>query len=338
MEPDDQRMPTDRRGPLEADEVTFLICVEGNRLEPQALLLCESIRRFGGRYRAAPIVAVSPRPHLTPRSAVRAALADLGVTLVVEALNTTGSTYGTINRVVAGAWAETQVTTPYLAVLDTDTVFVAAPTFARHDAGARPIDVKGIASSGPGDPFEAYWAAICGFGGLTPDDLPMVTATVDGATVRAAYNGGFTVVRRDRGMLAATADVFFSAFTRGLRPRTTPAADVRASTGFVPADARPWWGSSQAALSAGIWSRTRDVVVYDRAYNIPAHSLAERAVAARMAPVTSPVLLHYHYLADPRCQPLLRGVMRRLSCTEEACALVDQRLALFSDAATISTR
>lgn len=338
MEPDDQRIPSDRRGPLGTDEVTFLICVEGNRLEPQALLLCESIRRFGGSYRAAPIVAVSPRPHLAPRPAARDALADLGVTLVVEALNTTGSTYGTINRVVAGAWAETQVTTPYLAVLDTDTVFVAAPTFARHDAGARPVDVKGIASAGPGDPLEGYWTAICAFGGLTPDDLPMVRATVDGATVRAAYNGGFTVVRRDRGMLAATAEVFFVAFTRGLRPRMAPAADERASTGMVPVDARPWWGSSQAALSAGIWSRTRDVVVYDRAYNIPAHSLADRAVAARLAPMTSPVLLHYHYLADPTCQPLLRGVMRHLSCTEDACAFVDRRLALFSDAATISTR
>jgi len=51
---------------LHESEIAFLICVEANRLEPQARLLCESLRTFGGRYRNAPILAVSPRPHLAP--------------------------------------------------------------------------------------------------------------------------------------------------------------------------------------------------------------------------------------------------------------------------------
>ncbi|HEX2224330.1 MAG TPA: hypothetical protein VHN15_08995, partial [Thermoanaerobaculia bacterium] len=108
---------------LHEDEIAFLICVEANRLEPQAFLLCESIRRFGGRYRRAPILAVSPRPHLALGPEARARLDLLGVTYVAEPLNDTGSPYGAINRIVAGAWAEEVSPRPYLVLLDTDTVF-----------------------------------------------------------------------------------------------------------------------------------------------------------------------------------------------------------------------
>ena len=323
---------------LHGDEVTFLICVEANRLEPQARMLCESVRRFGGRYRAAPILALSPRPHLAPGARLCAALTHLGVTLVVEPLNRTGSGYGTINRVVAGAWAEAHASTPYLVVLDTDTVFVDEPRFLRHDAGARPVDVKGIASSGPDDLLDAYWTALCAFAGLRPSDLPMVRTTVDGQQVRAAYNGGLTVVRRDRGVLTAASRVFFEAFTRDVRPRREPADPVLASTGFVGADASAWWGSSQAALSAGIWSRTRDVVTYDSAYNIPVHSLVDAADAARLAPASAPVLLHYHYLAEAPYQQTLREVVRRLDCSAAATAFVEAQLPAFLAELDVSTR
>ena len=43
------------------DALTFVLCIENNAIRAQALLLCESIRQFGGRYRCAPILAVAPR-------------------------------------------------------------------------------------------------------------------------------------------------------------------------------------------------------------------------------------------------------------------------------------
>ena len=46
------------------DTLTFVLCIENNAICAQALLLCESIRRFGGRHRRAPILAVAPRPGL----------------------------------------------------------------------------------------------------------------------------------------------------------------------------------------------------------------------------------------------------------------------------------
>jgi hypothetical protein len=38
------------------DSLTFMLCIEDNAIRVQALLLCESIRQFGGRHRHAPIL------------------------------------------------------------------------------------------------------------------------------------------------------------------------------------------------------------------------------------------------------------------------------------------
>jgi hypothetical protein len=319
----------DGRARLDASEIAFLICVEANRLEPQARLLCESIRTFGGRYREAPILAVSPRPHLAPGPEARARLEELGVTCVVEPLNETGSPYGTINRIVAGAWAEASTSRPYLVLLDTDTVFVAEPGFARADAGARPVDVKGSASNGAGDPQDAYWTRLCGLGGIEPSRLPMLATTIDRIRIRASYNGGFTVVRRDLGILRRTREIFLASLQENLRPRTRPGQEVLASTGFVGPEASEWWGSSQAALSVAIWSRTSDVHLYDERYNIPLHNLLSSDRSWPMSRGFEPVLLHYHYLAEPQYQAHFRPVLRRIGCSGNVIRWIEDRLHFF---------
>jgi hypothetical protein len=314
--------------PLDEKEIAFLICVEANRLEPQARLLCESIRTFGGRYRKAPILAVSPRPGLALGPEARARLELLDVSYVVEPLNETGSPYGTINRVVAGAWAERVSPRPYLVLLDTDTVFVGEPSFVRADAGVRPVDVKGSASSGIGDPLDAYWTRMCGFGGVEPSRLPSIATTIDNVRIRASYNGGFAVVRRDLGILQRTREIFFASLAENLRPWAGAGLDVHASTGPVGTEASEWWGSSQAALSAGIWSRTSDVHIYDERYNIPLH-LLDSHHSWPMPAGFEPILLHYHYLAEPQHQAQLRQALERAGCSPEIAGWIEARLAPF---------
>ena len=310
------------------DEIAFLLCVEANDLEPQAQMLCESIRTFGGRYRNAPIIAVSPRPHLALSPTGQARLEALGVTYVSLPLNLTGSTYGSINRIVAGNWAQANIAQPYIVLLDTDMLLVAEPQFVRADVGVRPVDGKGSATSGPDDPLDEYWGRLCEFAGISLDDLPMLQATIDGSRVRASYNGGFMVVRRELPVLQRTHDIFFASFERDLRPRGFQ-GEVKASTGMVGSEATDWWGSSQAALSTAIWSSTTDVYEYGPAYNIPAHALADPAQAW---PVVEPVLVHYHYLAQPQYQSHLRAVLQRIGCSEQVRQWVDDRLHRFERA------
>ena len=319
-----------RRDSLREDEIAFLICVEANRLEPQARLLCESLRIFGGRYRNAPVLAVSPRPHLALGAEARAHLEALGVTCVVEPLNETGNPYGTINRIAAGAWAEAFSSRPYLVLLDTDTLLVGEPDFVRADVGVRPVDVKGSASAGSGDPLDAYWARMCRFGEIDLSRLPMISTSIDKVRIRSSYNGGFTVVRRDLGVLQRTREIFLASLEENLRPLAGRELNVFASTGSVGLEASEWWGSSQAALSVAIWSRTSDVVLYDERYNIPLNNLTAPGSSWPMARGFRPILLHYHHLAEPQYHEQLRQAMTRVGCSSEVRDWIEERLHFFA--------
>ncbi len=316
---------------LRPEEIVFLICVEANRLEPQAHLLCSSIRIFAGRYKDVPIVAVSPRPNLALSMASQQRLHALGVTYVSQLLNDTGSTYGTINRIVVGAWAEKSLRQPYLVVLDTDTMFVSEPRFVRADVGVRAVDMKGSASSGAGDPLDQYWNTLCEIAGIKISQLPMIDTTVDHVKIRASYNGGFTVVRRDLGILQQTKDIFFSSLQKNHRPLAGAGVNIKASTGHVGIEASEWWGSSQAALSIAIWSRTSDVHIYDSRYNIPAHLLLDSDAHWPLPQDIGPVLIHNHYLAEPEHQEQFCEVMRRLNCTPEALGWIEQGRIAFDE-------
>jgi len=252
------------------------------------------------------------------------------VTYVVEPLNGTGSSYGPINRIVAGAWAETHSTASYLVVLDTDTVFVGAPEFVRADVAVRPVDMKGATSSGAADPLDSYWARMCELGGIDLDRLPRLSTTIDEIAIRASYNAGLIVVRRELGVLQQTRDIFSASFAENLRPRAGSAADVRASTGLVGREASEWWGSSQAALAIAIWSKTSDVHLFDERYNVPVHLLGNPACSWPTHAEFAPVLLHYHYLAEPQYQPEFRRVLAQIACPPDAAAWIEERISIFA--------
>lgn len=314
---------------LHTSEIAYLICVEANRLEPQARLLCESIRTFTGHYRNAPIIAVSPRPHLALGPESRAHLDALDVIYMVEPLNDTGSPYGPINRIVAGAWAETVSPQPYLVLLDTDTVFLDEPNFVRADAGVRPVDVKGSASGGVDDPLDAYWTRMCTLGGISPSQLPMIATAVDNIPIRASYNGGFTVLRRDRGILQRTREIFFASLAENLRPLAGAELNILASTGLVGLEASEWWGASQAALSVAIWSKTSDVYTFDERYDVPVHILASPDQPWPMGAGFNPILLHYHYLAEVQYREQFQRVLKRIRCSRDVIEWIEDRLPLF---------
>lgn len=312
-------------------DLTFLIVVEANRLEPQALLLCQSIRAFAGRYADSPIVAVSPRPELAVGQDTRARLEDLGVRCVAQPMNTTGSPYGTINRLVVGAWGERSLASEHLVVLDTDTLFLGEPSFEDADVGVRPVDMKGSASAGENDPQDAYWRAMCGFGGISADQLPWLTTSIDRIPIRASYNGGFTIVRRDLGILGMAEAVFLASSRADLRPLAGRSINVQASTGLVGQAASEWWGSGQAALAVAIWARTADVRIYDDRYNIPLH-LLERSPHGWFAdPASRPILAHYHHLCEAPHRPQLRRALEQVNCPPGVVDWLWPRLRLFDE-------
>jgi hypothetical protein len=279
------------------DTPTFVLCIENNALRAQALLLCESIRRFGGRHRSAPIVAVAPRPGHGIDRRTRRRLDAMQVEYVEEPLNRVCPQYGSANRVFAAAWAEQRAQSEWIVVLDSDTIFLGELELpAAADVAVRPVDTKGSATAGPDDPFDDYWARLAELQGIALTDLPFVITGDRRHRVRASYNGGLTVVRRDRGILAASASLFARSVAAGLKPWQGSNLNVKASTGLVGIEASEYWGSNQAAAAVAIWSRTRRVVHYPDSYNVPLHLWLENpelAAAPRQAPL---VHVHYHWV------------------------------------------
>jgi hypothetical protein len=280
--------------------VTFVLTIEANATRGQALLLCESIRAFAGMYRDAPILAVSARAGHSIDAGARRDLASLFVDYHDLPLNSRCPEYGPANRVYAGAWAESWVPTDWLILLDSDTLLLDEPYVPQEsDAGVRPLDAKGIASAGIGDPLEEYWTRLAALAGTSLERLPFIDATIDGSRVRASYDGGLLVVRRSTGILQAAAGLLTAAFDAGLKPQAGTRSNMFASTGYLGAAGTEYWGSSQAAAALAAWSRTSRVHVYPDSYDVPLHAVAQQSPIDARWTAASPVHVHYHWMFTP---------------------------------------
>ena len=283
-------------------DVGFVACIEGGVLERQALLLFESIRRYAGRFKDCPVYALSPRAGHGISAEARKRLDELGVEYSDAVLNTGCPQYGSANRVAAAAHVEATRRHEILVILDSDTLFLREPDEFILPRGCdvllRPVDLKGVSTTGPRDECDAYWRDLCRCCGVAYERVPWGESFVDRQRIKANYNGGLVVARGGLGIMRRWADFFFGSVAEGLRPRPG-AAVFRAGAGTVEPAAAELWGSNQAALSLAVWSATRRVRLLSPNYNYPLHlhehitPEVTRAVFGRL------VHVHYHWLFAP---------------------------------------
>jgi hypothetical protein len=289
--------------PAEANmpDVGFVACIEGGVLEAQALLLFESIRQYAGRFCDCAIYALSPRSGHNISTIARDKLDELKVNYIDVILNTECREYGSANRVAAGAYIEDVYPHETLVVLDSDTLFLREPDKILLppdvDVAVRPVDLKGMCTNGPADPFDSYWRDLCRCCRVDYEEIPWTESFVDHHRIKASYNAGLTIVRAELGILRQCADFFFGS----VRQRLFPYAEdrrFRSGGGWVDSTASRLWGSSQAALSLAIWSSTRRVQELPPTYNYPLtlHDQIDAATAKAVFP--NLVHVHYHWLLE----------------------------------------
>jgi len=280
-------------------DLGFVACIESGVLEAQAILLFESIRQFAGRFRDCAIYALSPRAGHAISASSRRQLDELRVTYIDAILNTECLEYGSANRVAAGAYIEAVYPHEILVVLDSDTLFLREPEKIllppEVDVAVRPVDSKGMCTSGPADPFDRYWRELCRCCGVDYEEIPWIQSFVDHHRIKASYNAGFTAVRGSFGILQQCADFFFASLRQRLIPHPKDHR-FRSGAGWVDSMASRLWGSSQAALSLAIWSKTRRVQELPPIYNYPLHQhdLIDPGIVQRVFPHL--VHVHYHWL------------------------------------------
>ena len=284
-------------------DVGFVACIEGGVLEAQALLLFESIRQYSGRFRDCPIYALSPRPGHAISASARHKLEELRVTYIDAILNTECREYGSANRVAAAAYIEAVYPHEILVILDSDTLFLREPDRIllppEVDVAVRPVDIKGMCTDGPADPFDGYWRDLCRCCGVDYEEIPWTESFVDHHRIKASYNGGLVIVRGKLEILRQWAEFFFAS----IRQHLTPYAEewrLRSGVSWIDSTASRLWGSNQAALSLAIWSNTRRVQELPPTYNYPLHSHHQIDAATANAVFPHLVHVHYHWLLEEK--------------------------------------
>jgi hypothetical protein len=274
--------------------VEFVLVAEAGILEAQAVLLCASIRSFGGALSRSRITVVSPRADRRPSLSTVRKFERLQVEYLAPEIDSCCPDYGPSYRVHVAAFVERRSGPAMIVQLDSDTVFVAEPdpSLFECETTARPVDVKGMCTTGAGDPFDPYWRNLCAMADVDYEQLPVIPTTVDGVLVRASYNAGFLAARRDLGLFGRTEDIFRRLVGKGLHPWTADGPLVRAGTGLLKGSATAYWGTSQAAFSLAAVVGKHRVRLLPGAYNFPLHSLNQIA-----GPIPLPLVhLHYHWL------------------------------------------
>jgi hypothetical protein len=201
--------------------VAFLACVERGPLEAQTVLLCRSIRQFGGRFRDAAIHAFQPRAghDIAPTTAKR--LDELGVMLHTEVLNRAFAHYPVGNKIFACTLAEASLDAEVLIFVDSDTVFTAEPAEfdleAGVDAAVRPAHSVGHNCSGPGHPMDPYWRRVYDLLGIEDERY---VETELGTITRAYFSAGLVAVRRRAGLFGRWHADFLDLTAAGCLPET----------------------------------------------------------------------------------------------------------------------
>jgi hypothetical protein len=161
--------------------------------------MVESLRRWGGAFADAPVIAITPRygPRLSP--VTLAGFKKLGVHYSYHPAKTPYTWFQYYNKPLCLAYAETIANTETIGWLDSDILFVGEPTAFRLEDGleftACPSE-KDMGSCGEYDPFESLWRTACLVLDIDIESLPWIISEPDGCRIRLYWNGGVFIYRR----------------------------------------------------------------------------------------------------------------------------------------------
>lgn len=281
---------------MDSPNCAFVLSVEKGKLETQAILLVESLRKFGGEYSNAEIFAISPRPAKRMSQDCQDILKSLGVRIVVEDLLIENEPYGTAARLAACDWAEKNLASEIIISLDNDMFFAAPPLFELDNADffARPVDVKGMCTSGANDASDYYWHEISDLCNVNYNDILWINTSVDDIRVKASYNGGMVAVRKSYGIFQKALLMFNKLKENNLSPYKANPSNIFASTGFVGIESSCWWGSSQAVLSLAATYLNAKIKIASQNYNIPIH--LKKSSVNKNITLHNAILIHYHWM------------------------------------------
>ncbi|MDC7223958.1 MAG: hypothetical protein PQJ60_09470 [Spirochaetales bacterium] len=183
---------------MKKDLTTFVCCVESGALEFSLMRTIESLRRFGGEFSQAPILAITPRTGPKLAAETIEFFKKMNVDYYCFKADNRYSWKGFLNKHYALDFAERVADTEYITWIDSDLLFtgdIGGIIPEKSDFIACVPDSFG-ATSEPGDPMHEFWKRACEIVGLKLEDLPMVTSHLEDKKVRFYFNSGIFTYKR----------------------------------------------------------------------------------------------------------------------------------------------
>jgi hypothetical protein len=192
-------------------DITFVCCVESGSLECQTIRMIESLRRNGGKFSNAPVIAVTPRFGPPLSKLTRQAFNDLKVTHIRPKIKTNYTWFKFLNKPLAVVEAEKHITSEFVGWLDSDLLFLDEPEqlalLPSEDFIGFPVEAKEMGTTGLGDPYEPLWQEFCHILGIDIEALPWIITAETKQKVRLYFNGGIFVYRRSTGFAKNYLDI-----------------------------------------------------------------------------------------------------------------------------------
>lgn len=183
-------------------DITFVCCVESGSLESQTIRMVESLRRYGGKFSTAPVVAVTPRfgPPLGRKTRQILDQYEVEYLILRSEGNIRYSWNHFINKPNAILAVDERAKSEAIGWLDSDLLFVSEPDQLHLRANesflACTSDRIG-ATTGSTDPLEPYWLSICQVLNIEIEVLPWVITEAKHDRIRYYFNSGVFVYRRE---------------------------------------------------------------------------------------------------------------------------------------------
>jgi hypothetical protein len=204
--------------------LAFILCGEKGVYGEMARLLVASIRKYGGRYKDAPIRCYAPRRGMGLEKSTLKFFEKLNVSYFDLILNKDFHDYPLANKIVACSHAEKNTRCRTLVFLDSDIFVLSEPSeFDLDDdvdIALRPVDSKNIGCEGEKDENYPYWEKIYNIAGVTKTSY--ITTTIDRKKIFSSWTGGHLVVKREMDIFQQWEENFLKTMELGLKPGNDP--------------------------------------------------------------------------------------------------------------------
>ena len=265
--------------------LTFVLCIEAGSLEYGVLLCVTTLRRFGGRFRHCPVIAVRPRPGAKISQDTKRKLDSLDVLVVRDfKYHNKYSWFSFMNKPVSLMIASNYVNTDCVCWLDSDILFCEEPTGLELDESidfGAVADWKEQGTSGRDDPFNVIWRRMAEAVGEDIETLPWVNTARDSQRIRTYFNGGLFVYRHK----AQFAELYLQ-LTMTMLDEKVRLQHPGYSIGFCEMSSIGW-----AAHILGFRMRVLPVTLN--------YSVSPNDSDGDLAEISSARLLHYHHSLWP---------------------------------------